>query len=206
MYIPKYYQMHDYEEIKAFMKQYPFITMVTISEGRPIASHIPVMVEEREEALYLVGHLAKGNAQVETLNDNDQVLAIFHGPHDYISSSWYETEDVPTWDYQSVHAYGSSRLQSHDELAEALEKLLDHYEGHRENGATWDQLSEQTKKQIHGIEGFEIKITEIEAAYKLSQTRSNVDKERIATELIKKGSYDAIKLAKEIKKDKNHFS
>lgn len=200
MYIPKYYQMHDYEEMKAFMVQYPFITMVTVSEGRPIASHIPVMVEEREEALYLVGHLAKGNTQVQTLTDNDQVLAIFHGPHDYVSSSWYKTEDVPTWDYQSIHAYGSSRIQSYDELAEALEKLLDHYEGHRENGATWGQLSEQTKKQIHGIEGFEIKVTEIEAAYKLSQTRSENDKNNIAKHLKQTGNDAASKLAEEIKK------
>ncbi|AVQ34455.1 FMN-binding negative transcriptional regulator [Staphylococcus muscae] len=200
MYIPKYYQMHDYAEVKRFMKTYPFVTMVTVNEGQPIASHIPVMLEEREEALFLVGHLAKGNAQIQTLNNNNQVLVIFHGPHDYVSSSWYETEDVPTWDYQSVHIYGSSRIQSHDELIQALEKLLDDYEGHRENGATWERLSEQTKKQIHGIEGFEVKVTEIEAAYKLSQTRSENDKNHIVEQLRKIGNDNAITLAQEIKK------
>ena len=200
MYIPKYYQMTDYEEIKKFMRAHPFVTLVTMNGVKPIATHVPVMVEEREEGLYLLGHLAKRNAQVKTLHENEQVLTIFHGPHDYISSTWYAEEDVPTWDYQSVHTYGTGRILSFDELATALKKLLDHYEGDKKNGATWGRLSEQTKKQVHGIQGFEVKLTEIEAAYKLSQTRSKEDKDNIANQLIQTGNDDAVRLADEIKR------
>lgn len=198
MYIPKYYQMENYTEIKKFMIAHPFITLVTMSGDKPIATHVPVTVEEREEELVLLGHLAKRNPQCHSIDQNAHVLAIFHGPHDYISSSWYEEEDVPTWDYQSVHAYGHGRIMSDTELQEALKVMLTDYEAHRENGATWDNLSGDTKKQIAGIHGFEVKVTTIEAAYKLSQTRSEVDKDHIVSELKNTGKQMSKQLAEQI--------
>ena len=95
---------------------------------------------------------------------------------------------MPTWNYQSVHVYGDGRILSEHELIEDLTYLLDKHEKHRSNGATWDNMSENTRKQIKGIVGFEIEVKEIEAAYKLSQKRSEKEKSNIINELKKSSS------------------
>lgn len=136
MYIPKYYEMKDYEEIKRFINAYNFATVVSIDGEQPVATHVPVNIYEDDKHLYVSGHLAKGNQQWRTLNNNKSILVIFQGPHGYVSSTWYENEDVPTWDYQSVHIYGGGQLLTHEALEADLAKLLDRYEAHREDGAT----------------------------------------------------------------------
>ncbi|WP_039069702.1 FMN-binding negative transcriptional regulator [Staphylococcus shinii] len=188
MYIPKHYKENDVQEIKAFMKEHQFVTIVSNEDGKPIATHVPINIHEKNEALYITGHFAKGNKQWETFNRATNILVIFQGPHAYISSTWYEEEDVPTWNYQSVHAYGDSKILSESELIEDLTYLLDKHEKHRTNGATWGNMSENTRKQIKGIVGFEIEVKEIEAAYKLSQKRSVKEKNNIINELEKTDS------------------
>ncbi|UEX90282.1 FMN-binding negative transcriptional regulator [Staphylococcus ratti] len=183
MYIPKQYQMHDFEEMVRFIEAHPFVTIVTMEGTRPIATHVPVNVDVEGEKIRLTGHLAKGNAQLETLVHNEAVLVLVQGPHAYISSTWYEKEDVPTWNYQSLHLYGKSRLLSPEELQADLKILLGKYEGNRSNGATWENLSEQTLKQVKGIIGFEIQVTEMQGSYKLSQTKTDIDKNTIITQL-----------------------
>lgn len=200
MYIPKYYQMHDYGEIKQFMHNNNFVTIITTDGGKPIATHLPVNIEEYSKVLYISGHFAKVNKQWQTINNNDNILIIFHGPHGYVSSTWYEQEDVPTWDYESVHTYGEGQLLDEEELAEDLTKMLKRYEQHRENGATWENLSDQTKQQIKGIVGFKIKVTDIEAAYKLSQTRSEQEKRNIVSHLDHSDNSIDHSLAEEIDK------
>src|SRR5699024_2375280 len=119
-----------------------------------------------------------------TLEENSgNVLVMFQGPHAYISSSWYKTEDVPTWNYQSVHTYGTASIMNEEELREDLKSLLQKYEQHRKNPALWENMSSQTKKQIKGIVGFKIKIHDIQAAYKLSQNRNEEDYQNIIDNL-----------------------
>ncbi|WP_251943706.1 FMN-binding negative transcriptional regulator [Staphylococcus sp. Marseille-Q5304] len=188
MYIPKQYEIHDIQEMKQFMKDHAFVTIVSVNQdGKPMATHMPVNVTETGDEIYISGHFAKGNTQWQTFEEADDVLVIFQGPHSYISSTWYEKEDVPTWNYQSIQVYGRSRLLTEQELEQELIKLLDRYEGHRDNGATWDNMSDQTRKQIKGIVGFELKVTEIAAAYKLSQSRSESDRSQIVKELENSG-------------------
>ncbi|AGZ25644.1 MULTISPECIES: FMN-binding negative transcriptional regulator [Staphylococcus] len=200
MYIGKHSQIDDYEEIKQFIQHNNFATVVTNNGTKPIASHIPVMISEQDNHLVITGHLAKNNNLIQTIEHNPHVLIIFQGPDAYISSTWYEAEDVPTWDYQSVHVYGDGRLLNHEELVSDLKQLLNHYEGHKEEGATWNHLSEGTKKQIKGIVGFQVKVNDIEAAYKLSQNRSAQEKVNIAKQLKASGNQKASKLAEEIEK------
>lgn len=202
MYIPKYYEMKDYEEIKRFIKAHTFATVVTNNGDKPIATHVPVNIYETENQLYISGHLSKGNKQWQTLEDNKAVLVIFQGPHSYISSTWYDKEDVPTWDYQSVHVYGNGKLLSEEALKRDLAILLDKYESHRENGATWDNLSDNTKQQVKGIVGFEIKVNEIEAAYKLSQNKSGNDFSNIVKHLSESDSENERQVAKAIEKQR----
>ncbi|WP_259455564.1 FMN-binding negative transcriptional regulator [Bacillus sp. PK3_68] len=127
VYIPKYYRM-DHEEAVQMMKSNPFALLVTVDEHRPLATHIPLEIREDEGKLYATGHIAYGNKQKKTLDNNSDVLLIFQGPHAYISSSWYQCEEVPTWDYLAVHAYGTARVITGEELESALDTMLKHYE------------------------------------------------------------------------------
>lgn len=161
------------------------------------------MVKGGERDVYTKILSNEGNKQWQTLNNNDNVLIIFHGPHGYVSSTWYEQEDVPTWDYESIHTYGEGQLLDEKQLTADLIKLLNQYEQQRENGATWSNLSEQTKEQIKGIVGFKVKVTHIEAAYKLSQTRSEQERRNIAKQLFTSDKEMDNNLADEIEKQKN---
>ncbi|KAA1036999.1 FMN-binding negative transcriptional regulator [Macrococcus equipercicus] len=180
MFIPKYFEMKDLKEIKQFINDHSFATVVTTDNGKPVATHVPLMLREDNENLYLSGHYARANTQWKNLDDNADVLTIFHGPHAFVSSTWYDHENVSTWNYQSIHVYGHSRLLTEDELREDLKLLLDTYEA---NGKTWDNLTETSQQQIRGIVGFRIDITDIQAAYKLSQNRNDHDYENIISEL-----------------------
>ncbi|MFC3418700.1 FMN-binding negative transcriptional regulator [Salinicoccus hispanicus] len=183
MYIPKYYQVNDFNEIKSFIRENSFAAIVSYDGVKPIATHVPVNIQETEGDLYVSGHFAKGNQQWKTMDDKQNALVMFQGPHGYVSSTWYKEENVPTWNYQSVHIYGTSEILSEEELIEDLTSLLNSYEGHREKGATWDNLSETTRQQVKGIVGFRVKVDEVQAAYKLSQNRNEEDYENIIKEL-----------------------
>ena len=184
MYIPKHYRVTDFDEIREFIQNNSFGTIVTMLDGKPIASHLPLALHKQGDEDYITGHFAYANPQWRTFeDDNENVLVMFQGPHAYISSSWYKTEDVPTWNYQSVHIYGAASIMSEEELREDLKLLLQKYEQHRKNPSLWEDMSPQTKKQIKGIVGFKIKIQETQAAYKLSQNRNEVDYQNIIDKL-----------------------
>lgn len=130
-----------------------------------------------------------------------EALVIFQGPHAYISSSWYEEQQVPTWNYQSVHLYGNVSLQTQDELQNDLKTLLHTYEHHRQHPVLWETLSpELLARELKGIVGFKLKVTDIQAAYKLSQNRNEKDYANIITQLQQESSPDAHQVAQEMKK------
>lgn len=185
VYIPKYYRM-EHDEAVQLMKSNPFALLITVDGYRPLATHIPLEIREDEGKIYATGHIAYGNMQKKTLENNREVLLVFQGPHAYISSSWYEIEEVPTWDYLAVHVYGTARIISGDELKSALETMLAHYESHRENGRLWDSFDpDLLESEMKGIVGFEIEITSIQGAAKMSQTHSDTDYKSIVGKLEK---------------------
>ncbi|MGM0896993.1 MAG: FMN-binding negative transcriptional regulator [Bacillota bacterium] len=180
MYIPKYYKVHDPEEIREFIEAHSFGTIITAGKGRPLATHLPFQLKKLEDGYELRGHFARGNPQWHTIEDADEVLVTFQGPHSYITSSWYEEKDIPTWNYQAAHVYGKGRLLSEDELREDLVTLLEMHELHRDEPVLWDTLpTELLEKDIKGIVGFKLKITDIQAAYKLSQNQSPEDYQHV---------------------------
>jgi transcriptional regulator len=106
-----------------------------------------------------MGHMAYGNPQWRKFETCEDVLVIFQGPHAYISSSWYEEENVPAWNYQAVHVYGTASILDEEELKQDLTMLLQKYEKHRKNPVLWDKLSPQLlEQQLKGIVGFKINI------------------------------------------------
>lgn len=198
MYIPKYYQVTDFEEIKDFIQRNAFGTIVTTKQGKPIATHLPMELHKQGDDYYLTGHFAYANPQWKTFGD-DPVLVMFQGPHAYISSSWYASENVPTWNYQAVHAYGTAHLMSEQELQEDLKSLLQKYEQNRENAALWESFSSKTKNQIKGIVGFKVKVQEFQAAYKLSQNRTEEDYASIIDKLSQEKDPNAQQVAEVMK-------
>ncbi|OZU89672.1 protease [Virgibacillus indicus] len=194
MYIPKHFKVTDFAEIKEFIQHNSFGTIVSTEQDKPIATHLPLELHKQGDDYYITGHFAYANPQWKTF-EVDNVLVMFQGPHAYISSSWYKSENVPTWNYQSVHIYGTASIMSEQELQEDLKVLLQKYEQHRKNPALWENLSSQTKKQIKGIVGFKIKIQEVQAAYKLSQNRNEEDYENIIDKLYEEKDLNSKALA-----------
>lgn len=200
MYIPKFYKVTDSDEILEFIQMNSFGTLVTTRKGRPIATHLPMQITKEGADSFITGHMAYGNPQWRTLEAAEDVLIMFQGPHAYISSSWYEQENVPTWNYQAVHVYGSAHILSEEELKQDLANLLHKYEHHREHPVLWDTLSPSLlEKELKGIVGFKIRVTETQAAYKLSQNRNETDYGNIVARLEDEPNPDSKQVADAMK-------
>lgn len=199
MYTPKHFQQNDQEAVRDFVRTNGFGILISQDGGQLLATHLPMLLSG--DGTRLTGHVARGNRQWKSFNDTGEVLAIFSGPHTYISSSWYDHENVPTWNYVAVHVYGSLRVLSEVELRLSLKQLVDKYEKDSERPARVENLSDDYMKHaLMGIVGFEIGVTRIEATYKLSQNRDAVNHEAIVGALEKRGdaaSADVAKLMKQ---------
>lgn len=200
MYIPHYYKNENLQEIRDFISQNAFAILVNQVDGSPWASHIPLELHRDKEGKdILVGHLAKANPQWRSFSTNSKVLAIFNGPHSYVSSSWYKDEEVPTWNYIAVHIYGTVKIQDEKQLHKSLNALVDKYEQESKHPVSLNNLSNKTMRQIKGIVGFELIIDKIEAAYKLSQGREQ-DHAAIISELELKKNTGSQAVAFEMKR------
>ncbi|WP_409509006.1 FMN-binding negative transcriptional regulator [Bacillus spizizenii] len=196
MYIPKYYKVTNINEIWDFVKENSFGTIVTTRKGKPIATHLPLQLVQEGDTYFITGHIAYGNPQWRTFETSEDVLVMFQGPHAYISSSWYKQENVPTWNYQAVHVYGTASILNEEELKQDLTSLLQKYEKHRENPVLWDRLSPQLLGQeLKGIVGFKIRVQEIQAANKLSQNRNEEDYQNIVNKLYEEKDINSQQMA-----------
>lgn len=198
MYIPHYYKNENLTEVKEFLRQNSFGILVNQVDGKPWATHIPLELETKYEKDVLVGHIARANPQWKSFTDKSQVLCIFNGPHAYVSSSWYKEEEVPTWNYIAVHVYGKLTILDEEATMASLHRLVDKYEADSDTPLSLHDLSPKTLKQVKGVVGFSIEIEEIQAAYKLSQTR--VDDHTAIIEQLKKRSVTESEIARQIKK------
>ena len=164
MYIPPHFQVNDPETLTAFLHANSFASLVTIANGEPFATHLPLLYQP--ETNTLIGHLAKANPQCEHLASAHTVLAIFTGPHGYISPRWYtHAPAVPTWNYAAVHVYGMPQLITEPEaLAQILLTLEAHYEP---EPILYDEVFFTPK--LKGIVGVEIEVSRLEGKFKLSQ-------------------------------------
>lgn len=192
MYIPAAFQVDDPEKIAQFMTEHSFAAVITQHAGSPFASHVPLLFNrEQGEHGTLVGHLARPNPQwqdVANAADGIPALAIFSGPHTYISPTWYgEPNTVPTWNYIAVHATGKLKLiEDDDRLLKLLTSTVDFYESPQPQ--PWkieDQDPIFIAKLLGGIVGFEIVIEKLEGKWKLNQNQSVVRRERVIATLEK---------------------
>ena len=198
MYISKFFKVENPEKVSGFIKQIGFGILINQVDGRPWATHIPLMIETNSaNETILFGHIAKANEQWKAFQEDQEILVIFQGPHAYVSSSWYDHENVPTWNYAAVHVYGKIKIVDNETLYKHLSKLVDKYETGNENPVRVSTMSaNMLEKQMHAIVGFEIHVSEIQAAEKLSQNRDEKNYNNIIVELEKKGDTDSLEVAK----------
>ena len=190
MYLPKSFSETDRSVLLAVVRAHPFATLVTMNANRAQAGHVPLIAEERADgSLVLRGHLALANPQVDHAGP---ALAIFHGPHAYISASWYETDDaVPTWNYQVVHARGELRI---DRDPAALDALLDQLAAAVEGpvAARWQtRLGKDARaRMLNQIVAIELRVEEIVGKMKLGQNQTPERRTRAAAALRRLGGDD----------------
>ncbi len=185
MYIPKINLETDIDEIVAFMKQFSFATIITAKDNFPIATHLPFLVTIKDDNVILTSHFARANEHWKDI-ENNKTLIIFSEPHAYISPKNYDKElNVPTWNYISIHAYGQGKLITEtDKTFEVLEATIYNYETSYKH--QWDNLPDEYKlKMSKGIVAFEILVTDLQAKKKLSQNRTDTEKQRIIDSLTK---------------------
>lgn len=201
MYTPDIYKNENQEEIELFLKENSFGILINQTHGKLCATHIPLELDSNKEGKQILhGHLSKENPQWKGFAENDQILAVFSGAHSYISSSWYDHENVPTWNYIAVHVYGKIKILEEEAVIESLKKLTDKYEAQSENPVHVENLSKKTMMQTRGIVAFEIEITEIQATKKMSQNRDDKNYKNIITQLEKTENTQAVAVAKEMAK------
>ncbi|UCZ55300.1 FMN-binding negative transcriptional regulator [Bacillus shivajii] len=171
MYIPSHFNITDETMMYSVINEHSFATLFSEHNGRPFATHLPLILNK--ENTYLYGHFARPNPQWQDV-ENQTVLAVFHGPHCYISPSWYETNKaVPTWNYVSVHVYGKVELlEGENELMESLHEMVMKYETPDSSYNLQNVDAEYLAGLTKGVQGFKIKINKIEGTAKLSQNHS----------------------------------
>lgn len=179
------------------MRAWPFATLVTSGPDGigPVASHVPLVLSD--DGLRLRGHVAKANPQWQHM-DGERVLAIFHGPHAYISPSWYvEQDEVPTWDYVAVHAYGRAVIATSSDCVRAI--LCDLMRQQEPASPLLGRMSEPSfAGMMRAIVAFEIELDTIEGAAKLSQNKCLATRGNIAARLRERFDDDARDIADRI--------
>ncbi|MFA7274706.1 MAG: FMN-binding negative transcriptional regulator [Crocinitomicaceae bacterium] len=186
MYVPDEFSVKDTAKIDAFIAANHFISLVTANGDFPIATHIPVLAKKVNEKWFLEGHLALANEQSKAILSCSNALCIVLGPDAYISSSLYSHENVPTWNYQSVHLSGKLSPLNDTELDHHLAEIVGFFEKTRENPLEFDHFSiEMMDSYKKEILGFQFETVKLEVAFKLSQNRNLVDQAAIVQDLQK---------------------
>jgi transcriptional regulator len=178
MYVPKAFAVEDLVKLQDFMEEFNFATVVTQRDGELTASHIPFLLDRSVEPYgVLRAHVAIKNRQLEDFASGSQALVIFQGPHCYVSPSWYvKAENVPTWNYTAVHAYGVPKIGDQSATVKHLRELVGKHEKAFEHPWDFDPNAAWIQKQLPAIAGFEIKIEKLEGKFKLNQNRTPEDR------------------------------
>lgn len=186
VYLPPAFTETRTEVLLAHIERHDFGLLVSRGAGGLIASQIPFLVAHRDGALVLQGHLARANPQAAELDGPGEALAIFAGPHAYISPSWYAAGPaVPTWNYAAVHAYGAARaIADPTWLRDLVRRLSERHEAREPRPWRMQDLPEPyVASMLNGIVGVEIAVERLEGKFKLSQNRPAGDRPRIIAAL-----------------------
>ena len=186
MYVPKLFAVEDVPRLQDFMEEFNFATLVTQRGGELTASHVPFILDRTVEPYgALRAHIAIRNPQLKDLQSGSQALVIFQGPHTYISPSWYvNPENVPTWNYTVVHAYGVPKVGNKAAMVALLKDLVAKHEGSFERPWDFDSNARWVQKMLNEIVAFEIQIDKLQGKFKLNQNRAPEDRAGVIERLL----------------------
>jgi transcriptional regulator len=194
LYRPEHFTVDDRAAIAHLVHDYPFATLMTPATPEPFVSHLPLLfVPEGGPDGTLIGHFARANPHWRHVRDVVS-LAIFHGPHAYVSPSWYGQPErmVPTWNYATVHMHGTLEIITDAaETRSVLDALIQRFEGGREVPWTLRMPERERDAMVAAIVGFRIPVTRLEGKFKLSQNRTPADRARVAAALKIEGYAEA---------------
>jgi transcriptional regulator len=198
MYIPDAFHETDPDQLCAFVARNSFGMLVSQVDGEPFVTHLPFLLQRQDGRLVaLVGHVARANPQWQGL-EGQPALAVFPGPHAYISPAWYEAENVvPTWNYVAVHVYGTVRLiESPEALTDLVQQFVTVYEANRPQPWQFNADSEFAQRLVRLIVGFRIEVSRIEGKWKLNQNHAPERRERVAQALFQSDDPNAKEIAR----------
>ena len=202
MYQPKRYSETDRAALISFMQAHPFVTLIANDGERSYATQIPVIVEQRGDDTYIIGHVSIHTDHYPVLEQAKEVLTIFTGPHCYVSASWYNERGIAsTWNYMTVQARGGIRIMDSDETLQVIKQLTDTYEGNQEQPELLENMPEAyVSANLKAIKGFEIKVTDMSGTFKLSQNKTDQSYVNVVNQLKAIGKEDELEIAEELMK------
>lgn len=187
MYNLPYFKEHNGDEVRRFIHDHPFAFIAgSDASHHPVATQIPVFLEEREGKLFLTGHMMKQTDHHKAFENNPAVLCVFSGAHTYVSATWYsDPHQASTWNYMSVHVKGKMRFLDYDGLVAIMKKTTLHFEnGNPQSTTIYDNLPEDYRNRLmKAIDGFEVEVESIDTVFKLSQNRDKESYETIIDKL-----------------------
>jgi transcriptional regulator len=206
MYNLPYYKEKDAAIVLDFIKQNPFGMLMGVdADQKPVATQVPFLFVEREDGLYLRGHIMKGNDHHKAFSVNKNALVLFTGPHCYVSASWYTNpQQGSTWNYITVHAKGELRFLDDSELPGLLDELTASYEKEGSPASYQNIPQDYIERMVKAISAFEIKITSMDHVFKLSQGRDKESFENILSKL-SAGDANQKAVAEEMRKRKDQL-
>jgi transcriptional regulator len=194
------YIVSDPDEIKRLIRENPWATIVSNTAKGLVASHYPVVLEERDDVISIVSHVGRPDERLHELGRHE-VLVIIQGPHGYVSPGWYENDDfVPTWNHVTAHLYGVPEILGDDENFGVLGDLVDHFERQMPAPVSLTIDEEAARHMATGTVGIRIVIARFDARLKLSQNKSPEVRAKIIDALEADGPYSSQALAREMRR------
>jgi transcriptional regulator len=206
MYHVPHFKAANEKDVLAFMQAHPFITLCGCDENMvPVATHIPVLLAERDDKIFLQAHTMRKQKHTVAFEKNPNVLAIFSADHSYVSASWYSTKNIAgTWNYQAVHANGKLSFKDDAFLYDLLSRLTEKFEANPYSPSLVAKMDEKyVSDNMRAIIGFEIELTQIAHVFKLSQNRDEKSYDNIIQQL-EKGDDGAREVAERMKENRHH--
>ncbi len=192
----------DQEAVVAFMKSHNFITLIGSYENTPVATQVPVLFDERDGKIILRGHIMRQTDHCKAFEQNPQALALFTGPHCYVSASWYkERHTGSTWNYMTVHTRGPIQLLDEAATVQLITDLTHHYEDKQTTPEIVENMpANYVQGMVKAISAFEMTIEQIAPIFKLSQNRSDESFKNIVEQLNATGDHESKLIAEEMMK------
>jgi transcriptional regulator len=181
VYIPPTFAESNPQTLSAFIEQHSFAVLVSDTGGEPFASHLPLLLDRTAGPQgTLLGHMARADPHWQHA-DGRRVLAVFTGPHAYVSPTWYEAEGtVPTWNYAAVHAYGTfRRIDDPTEALRIIAATVQQYESSMPTPWQFDPEAEVSRRLLQAIVPFRIELDRLEGKWKLGQNHPPERREKV---------------------------